>query len=371
MGGLCFIFGVCLTVAVFLCLFSNQVWNIPKRTFLLVPLFVGLACAAIGFADDYGKVTSKSNRGLSAKMRLVAELVLGLGLGAALLTFPVLVYGTDLVLGVPLSREQALVPAPVADADKPPQTAAETTTKTGDAASTTIADSTKDSLENTHIKIADADRSIRRLLSYPLWVYGYFLILCPLVVAGTSNALNLHDGMDGLAGGTTTQVFACLSYMLWLDARAGFAMIAAAVSGALLAFLCYNRYRAKVFMGDTGSLFLGGLLAALAICGGLTFWLIPLGLIYIVEAFSVMAQVSYFKLTKPYTGEPMPPLKLVVTKLTKRLPGEGKRLFRMAPIHHHFEALYGEKGVKEWQVVACFWVAQAVLCAVTLWLYRR
>jgi phospho-N-acetylmuramoyl-pentapeptide-transferase len=92
-----------------------------------------------------------------------------------------------------------------------------------------------------------------------------------------------------------------------------------------------------------------------------------IGLIYIAEALSVMSQVSYFKLTKPYTPEtPMPPLKLALYKLTHKLPGEGKRIFKMAPLHHHFEAVLAEKGVPEWQVVARFWGVQAILCVVTL-----
>ncbi len=314
MGGVCFIFGVCITVAFFLILFDAAAWG-QRRLCLAVPLVIALACAAIGLADDYGKVTSKSNRGLSARMRLLTELGLGFALGAGLLFFP------SVVVQPEIGGIQSF------------------------------------------------------LLSFPspvstMLIMGYCLILCPVAVAGAANAVNLHDGMDGLAGGTSAQVFAALSYMLYLEGRGGLAMIAASVSGALLAFLCYNRYRAKVFMGDTGSLFLGGLLATLAFCGGLTFWIIPLGLIYIIEALSVIAQVVYFKLTKPYTGEPLPPLKLFIVKLTKRLPGEGKRLLRMAPIHHHFEAVYADKGVKEWQVVMYFWLAQVVICGLTLLLYK-
>jgi phospho-N-acetylmuramoyl-pentapeptide-transferase len=116
-------------------------------------------------------------------------------------------------------------------------------------------------------------------------------------------------------------------------------------------------------MGDTGSLFIGGALAGLVAASGLLFWFIPLALIYIIETLSVIIQVVYFKLTKAYTPEqPMSKPKLILTKLTKRLPGEGKRFFRMAPLHHHFEAVGADKGIAEWQVVAGFWVAQLVIC---------
>jgi phospho-N-acetylmuramoyl-pentapeptide-transferase len=104
----------------------------------------------------------------------------------------------------------------------------------------------------------------------------------------------------------------------------------------------------------------------------LLIWFIPLTVIYIAEALSVILQVSYFKLTKPYQPPaPMNKMALIVLKLTKRLPGEGKRLLRMAPLHHHFEAVLADKGVPEWQVVAGFWLVQLVIClaVVTLLLY--
>jgi phospho-N-acetylmuramoyl-pentapeptide-transferase len=116
-------------------------------------------------------------------------------------------------------------------------------------------------------------------------------------------------------------------------------------------------------MGDTGSLFLGGMMAALVIAGGIVFWFVPLSLIYIVEALSVIAQRNYFRLTKPYTPEkPMSPVALAFYKVTHKLPGEGKRIFRKTPIHHHFEELLAEKDVPESQVVLYFWLVQLALC---------
>ena len=140
------------------------------------------------------------------------------------------------------------------------------------------------------------------------------------------------------------------------------------MAGAILGFLLWNRYPAAIFMGDTGSLFIGGIMAYRC-AGGIVLWFIPLSAIYIVRALSVMAQVSSFRLTKPYTPEkPMSPLALNWLKLTtkKPFPGEGKRIFRMTPIHHHFEAVLGEKGVPEWQVVMYFWLVQFALCVAVL-----
>ena len=120
-------------------------------------------------------------------------------------------------------------------------------------------------------------------------------------------------------------------------------------------------------MGDTGSLFIGALMAGLVIYSGLVLWFLPLALIYILETLSVISQVLYFKATKTYMPEePMSRMALLVFKLTHKLPGEGKRLWRMAPMHHHFEAIAIENGKKEWEVVLWFWVAQMILCALCL-----
>jgi phospho-N-acetylmuramoyl-pentapeptide-transferase len=101
--------------------------------------------------------------------------------------------------------------------------------------------------------------------------------------------------------------------------------------------------------------------------GGLLFWFVPMAIIYILEAVSVMSQVLYFKLTKPFKPEtPMSALRLALFKLTHKLPGEGKRLWRMAPMHHHFEAVAADKGIKEWEVVRWFIIAQMILCAICL-----
>jgi phospho-N-acetylmuramoyl-pentapeptide-transferase len=134
-----------------------------------------------------------------------------------------------------------------------------------------------------------------------------------------------------------------------------------------LGFFCFNRHPAKIFMGDTGSLFIGGLMAALAASGGLILWFIPLSVIYILESASVLIQRAVFKLSKPFTPDkPMSALQLIKYKLTRKLPGEGTRVFRVAPLHHHYEAVWAEKGVQEAQVVAAFWVVQAVICALVL-----
>jgi phospho-N-acetylmuramoyl-pentapeptide-transferase len=263
-----------------------------------------LICGGIGFLDDYAKIRHKTNAGLSAKLRLGSETVIGALLGFVLVQFPGPHTGALYVFA-----SHRLVPLPM----------------------------------------------------------PVFILLAAFLVAATTNALNLHDGMDGLAAGTSALVLTTLTVMLIMTGHLPLAIISATACGAILGFLAYNKNPAQIFMGDTGSLFIGGLIAALVIASGTVLYFIPLSLIYIGEAVSVMLQVSYFKLTKEYAPDrAMSAPALAIYKLTHRLPGEGKRLFRMAPLHHHFEAVLEEKGVKEWQLVAGFWAVQALLCLVVL-----
>jgi len=162
------------------------------------------------------------------------------------------------------------------------------------------------------------------------WLYVPFLFF---VMVGTVNSVNLTDGLDGLASGVTvlvTTYFVFIAYAV----NKGLIPVCGAAIGALLGFLVFNSYPAKVFMGDTGSLALGGFVASVAILTKMPIMLVIVGFVYVCESLSVMIQVGYFKLTG------------------------GKRIFKMAPIHHHFE-LSGLQGIK---VVELFTIATAVLC---------
>lgn len=156
-----------------------------------------------------------------------------------------------------------------------------------------------------------------------------------IVMVGTVNSVNLTDGLDGLASGVTVLVVVFFLFNA-LAINKGLLPITGAAVGALLGFLLFNTHPAKVFMGDTGSLALGGLVASIAIIMKMPLFIIIVGIIYVLEAVSVMLQVGYFKLTK------------------------GKRLFKMAPIHHHFE----QCGWKEVKVVAVFYIVTAIACLV-------
>lgn len=169
---------------------------------------------------------------------------------------------------------------------------------------------------------------------------GYYVLVFLLLV-GTTNAVNLTDGLDGLVSFVTlpvTIVYSAIAYLAGYTDMCGFAM---AMTGACLGFLLFNRYPAKVFMGDTGSLALGGGVAALALVTRTELLLVLLGGVYVAEAASVIIQVTYFRLT------------------------HGKRFFRMAPLHHHFEL----GGWRETKVVAVFTAVSCVLsmAAFSLW----
>ena len=162
------------------------------------------------------------------------------------------------------------------------------------------------------------------------WLYVPFLFF---VMVGTVNSVNLTDGLDGLASGVTVLVATYFVFIAYAVNK-GLIPVCGAAIGALLGFLVFNSYPAKVFMGDTGSLALGGFVASVAILTKMHIMLGIVGFVYVCESLSVMIQVGYFKLTG------------------------GKRIFKMAPIHHHFE-LSGLQGIK---VVELFTIATAVLC---------
>ena len=178
-------------------------------------------------------------------------------------------------------------------------------------------------LSTTHLFIPFWHKTVQ----VPEWLY---ILFASFVIVGTVNAVNLTDGLDGLASGTSLPVslfFAAITFV-WGEKYLELGLFASALAGGLLGFLVYNFHPAKVFMGDTGSLFLGGAIAALAFAYDMPLILVTLGIVYIIETLSDIIQVGYFKLS------------------------HGKRVFRMAPFHHHLE-MGGWTG-KKWKEVEIF-----------------
>lgn len=217
--------------------------------------------------------------------------------------------------------------------------------------------------KSAQINLADVGSAIGRWIPLAIWQWVnwgmvLFVLIGTLVLTGSSNAVNLTDGLDGLAAGSMAIVSFAFLLMtliadtLWLSHRLFLPLIptsgqmavpAGAMTGACLGFLWFNCNPARVFMGDTGSLALGGLIGYIAIVIRQELMLFLIGGIFVIEALSVMAQVFYFK-------------------YTRRRYGQGRRIFLMAPLHHHFQ----KKGWTETQVVVRFWLIGAMLAAMGL-----
>ncbi len=185
-----------------------------------------------------------------------------------------------------------------------------------------------------HMTVAIRIPFMDQVFTMPDWLFVIFVFI---VVLGTVNGVNFTDGLDGLASGVTVIVGTFFTIAA-AAIEPAMTPITGAVVGSLLGFLLFNTYPARVFMGDTGSLALGGFVASIALMLHMPLFIVIVGLIYLVEVLSVIIQVGYFKLT------------------------HGKRIFKMAPIHHHFEL----SGFSETQVVAAFSIITAILCLIGL-----
>ena len=174
---------------------------------------------------------------------------------------------------------------------------------------------------------------LKSTVTLPIWFYVVFILF---VMVGTTNSLNLTDGLDGLAAGITAIIMMFFIFVSMAWGNKDYSIFASVVAGSTIGFLFFNIYPARVFMGDTGSLALGGAFCSLAILLKIPLILVVVAGICVIEALSVILQVSYFKITK------------------------GKRIFKMAPIHHHLEL----SGMKETTIVPLFWAITIVLCII-------
>ncbi|MFC5728437.1 MULTISPECIES: phospho-N-acetylmuramoyl-pentapeptide-transferase [Nocardioides] len=276
-------------------------WTTPSASaLLLLLLFVGMGL--VGFLDDFIKISKQRSLGLRSKAKMIGQTVIAVAFGI-------------LALSPWLADENGRTPA-------------------------------------SH-KI-----SFLREIEWLVLPTVLALVLIWLFVAGFSNAVNLTDGLDGLAAGASVMVFGAYTLVnIWQNNQfcqdepsatcynvrdpLDLAIIAAAITGACFGFLWWNASPARIFMGDTGSLSLGGALAGFAILTRTELLLIVLGGLFVLETASVMLQVSWFKATKKFTGV-------------------GRRVFRIAPVHHHFEML----GWEQVTVVIRFWIITG-LCVAT------
>ena len=307
-------------VLILLCItLSTLLWVDLGNRFVWIVLLVTLAFGAIGWVDDWRKVVHKDPEGMRSREKYFWQSVIGL-LAALYLVFSISENSNLRVLELFFSWVKSGF-----DMDLPPK--------------------------------AGLMLPFFKEISYPLGVLG-FVILTYLVIVGSSNAVNLTDGLDGLAimpvvmVGSALGIFAYVTgslvyskYLFFphIPGTGELLVFCAAMAGAGLAFLWFNTHPAQVFMGDVGALALGAALGTIAVIVRQEIVLAIMGGIFVVEALSVMLQVTWFKFTK------------------KRF-GTGRRLLKMAPLHHHFE----KSGWKETQVVVRFWIITMLLCLVGL-----
>ena len=298
---------------------STLLWSDLSNRFVWIVLLVMLGFGAIGWADDWRKVVQKDPEGMPSREKYLWQSAIGL-LAALYLVFSISESSNVRVLELFITWVQSGF-----DVNLPP----------------------KAGLLVPFVKE----------ISYPLGVVG-FVVLTYLVIVGSSNAVNLTDGLDGLAimpvvmVGSALGVFAYVTgssvyskYLLFphIPGSGELLIFCAAMAGSGLAFLWFNTHPAQVFMGDVGALALGAALGTVAVIVRQEIVLAIMGGIFVVEALSVMLQVTWFKVTK------------------KRY-GIGRRVLKMAPLHHHFE----KSGWKETQVVVRFWIITMLLCFVGL-----
>ncbi len=310
MGGVLIL--ICITV-------STLLWADLSNRFVWIVLAVTLGFGAIGWVDDWRKVVHKDPEGMRSREKYFWQSVIGL-LAALYLVFSISESSNMRVLELFLNWVRSGF-----DVNLPP----------------------KAGLLLPFIKE----------VSYPLGVMG-FVVLTYLVIVGSSNAVNLTDGLDGLAimpvvmVGSALGVFAYVvgstvysKYLFFphISGAGELLIFCAAMAGAGLAFLWFNTHPAQVFMGDVGALALGGALGTVAVIVRQEIVLAIMGGVFVMEALSVMLQVMYFK-------------------YTRKKYGEGRRFFKMAPLHHHFE----KQGWKETQVVVRFWIITMLLCLLGL-----
>ena len=334
MGGIIILAAILIPTLLF-----AKLHNIYVITMIIATIWLGL----IGFLDDYIKVFRKNKEGLAGRFKVVGQIGVGLIVGC------ILYFNNDVSVHKRVSADYKL------QADEQFVTHEHTNgkdenykwIKTDDM--TTTIPFIKGNEFNYNWLIGDSNKSFGWLLFIPIVIF---------IVIAVSNGANMTDGLDGLASGTSAIIGLALAVLAYVSSNAKFAdyldvmyiplaeelvIFIAAFVGACSGFMWYNSYPAQVFMGDTGSLALGGIIAVFAISIRKELLIPVLAGVFLVENLSVVLQVGYFKLTK------------------KRF-GEGRRIFLMAPLHHHYQ----KKGLHEAKIVSRFWIVGVLLAVITI-----
>ena len=333
MGGVLILLAILVPI-----LLVGKLDNVYVQLMIISTVWLGI----LGFLDDYIKCFRHNKDGLKGKFKIVGQVGLGVIVGT------VMCFSQDVVI-----REKITTPTEKVYVNTSGQTVVERV-------ETAVMDTTPQKTTKTTIPfIKDNEFDYGWLVGgNELLTWLLYIAVAIFVVTAVSNGANLTDGLDGLL--TTVSVpivlvLGALAYLsghiiyanylniLFIPESAELVVFAAAMCGALLGFLWYNSFPAQIFMGDTGSLSIGGIIAVFALCIRKELLLPLLCGIFLVEAVSVMAQVSYFK-------------------YTKKKYGEGRRILLMSPLHHHYQ----KKGLFETKIVMRFFIVSILLCALTL-----
>ena len=300
-----------------------------KNIYILILIITTIWLGAFGFADDYIKVFKKNKKGLNGRIKILAQVILGLFIGLTVYFHPEITTRDTM----PKSENKIQI---------------NVETKNDKNLKTTVPFFKDNELDYVEI--------FRMNSNNYNWIF--YVIIVTFIIVSLSNGTNLTDGLDGLAAGSSSIIVFTLGIFSWISGNIIFSdylnimylpgigeivVFVAALLGGLIGFLWYNTYPAQIFMGDTGSLTVGGIIAVIAILVRKELILPILCGVFLIETLSVIIQVGYFKYTK------------------KKL-GFGKRIFLMTPIHHHFQ----KKGYSESKIVARFWIISIMLAILSL-----
>jgi phospho-N-acetylmuramoyl-pentapeptide-transferase len=338
MGGIIIIASIVIPVLLF-----AKLDNVYIILMLITTVWIGL----IGFLDDYIKIFRKHKEGLAGRFKIIGQISLGIIVALTLLL------SNDVVIRMNVTAPGRAAVASVDQSGSHPDDLLPQTTAVNIKSTKTTIPFIKDNEFDYSWLVPFAKGKTKQMLG---WIV--FIAVVIFIVVGVSNGVNLTDGLDGLATGTSAVAGVTLGILAYVSGNINFAdylnimyipatgelmIFAAAFAGATVGFLWYNSYPAQVFMGDTGSLTLGGIIAVFAIVIRKELLIPILCGIFLVESLSVMMQVGWFK-------------------RTKRKYGEGRRIFLMAPLHHHYQ----KKGYPEPKIVTRFWIIAIILAVISV-----
>lgn len=336
MGGVIILLAILIPVILF-----ARLDNIYIQLMIISTIWLGL----IGFADDYIKVFRKHKEGLKGRFKVIGQVGLGLIVGLTLYV------SDDVVIREVAKPTELGVTTSIVDEGFANETKQQMVTKDIKSTKTTIP-----FFKNNEMDYAWFTSCAGKHAETLGWIL--FVVVTIFIITAVSNGANLTDGVDGLATGTSAIIGATLGILAYVSGNMVYAdylnimyiphsgelvVFISAFIGATIGFLWYNSYPAQVFMGDTGSLSLGGIIAVFAIIIHKELLIPILCGIFLMENLSVVMQVSYFK-------------------YTKRKYGEGRRIFLMSPLHHHFQ----KKGIPEPKIVTRFWIVGIILAVITI-----